>query len=96
MEIPGLRPGSFPAEPKRINPEIVLLPFSRPVNVELSEIEIVNGHTAPTPWTALRLKEVYVYNKHKLSVMAILVVCFQTGDTKSRRFLPKNQHTHRE
>ena len=49
MEIPGLRPGSFPAEPKRINPEIVLLAFNRPVNVELSEIEIVNGHTAPTP-----------------------------------------------
>ena len=49
MEIPGLRPGSFPAGPKRINPEIVLLAFNRPVNVELSEIEIVNGHTAPTP-----------------------------------------------
>ena len=49
MEIPGLRPGSFPAEPKRINPEIVLLALKRPVNGELSEIEIVNGHTAPTP-----------------------------------------------
>ena len=49
MEIPGLRPGSFPAGPKRINPEIVLLALNRPVNVELSEIEIVNGHTAPTP-----------------------------------------------
>ena len=49
MEIPGLRPGSFPAEPKRINPEIVLLALNRPVNGESSEIEIVNGHTAPTP-----------------------------------------------
>ena len=85
MEIPGLRPGSFPAEPKRINPEIVLLPFNRPVNVELSEIEIVNGHTAPTPWTALRLKEVYVYNKHKLSVMAILVVEFSNGGYKIKK-----------
>ena len=52
IEISGLRPlppSSFPAEPKRIKPEIVLLAFNRPVNVELSENEIVNGHTAPTP-----------------------------------------------